>query len=363
MTVLYLILGLIALVGGAEALVRGASRLALSFGVSPLVVGLTIVAFGTSAPEAAVSIGGALTGANDVAVGNVVGSNIFNVLFILGVSALVRPLVVHAQIIRQELPVMIGASILLVLLVQDGRIQPPEGVLLLTLVVLYTVFLVRQSRLETRKTQEAFEEIVEPRARWDKHWSVQLLLVLAGLGLLVLGSRLLVDSAVDIARSLGVSDLVIGLTIVAAGTSLPEVATSVVAALRGERDIAIGNVIGSNTFNILFCLGASGAVSGDGLTVSSSVRAFDLWVMLGVAAATVPLFVTGYRLTRPNGLLLLLSYVAYATWLVLDATGHPGLPGIADFMRSWVLTGTVILMVVMMLVTPLRPPDDRGAGA
>jgi len=164
-----------------------------------------------------------------------------------------------------------------------------------------------------------------------------------------------------------VSDLVIGLTVVAAGTSLPEVATSVVAALRGERDIAIGNVIGSNTFNILFCLGASGAVSGEGLTVSASVRAFDLWVMLGVAAATVPLFVTGYRLTRANGLLLLLSYVAYTTWLVLDATGYPGLPQVSDFMRSWVLTGTVILMVVMMLVTPTRPPEpppaDRGAGA
>jgi len=185
MTVLYLILGLIALVGGAEALVRGASRLALSFGVSPLVVGLTIVAFGTSAPEAAVSIGGAMTGASDVAIGNVVGSNIFNVLLILGLSALVKPLVVHAQIIRQELPVMIGASILLVLLVQDGRIQPAEGALLLALVLLYTVFLVRQSRLETRKTEEAFEQIVEPRSRWDKHWSVQLLLVLAGLGLLV----------------------------------------------------------------------------------------------------------------------------------------------------------------------------------
>ena len=359
MTVLLLVLGLIALVAGAEALVRGASRIALTLGVSPLVVGLTIVAFGTSAPEAAVSIGAAIEGSSDVAVGNVVGSNIFNVLFILGVSALVRPLVVHAQIIRQELPVMIGASILLVLLVQDGKLQPLEGGLLVTLVILYTTFIVRQSRLETRSTEASFEEVVAPRARWDRHWSVQLLLVLGGLVLLVLGSNLLVEAAIDIARALGVSDLVIGLTIVAAGTSLPEVATSIVAAARGERDIAIGNIIGSNTFNLLFCLGASSAVSDGGLAVSRPVLDFDLWVMLGVAAATVPLFITGYRLTRPNGLLLLLSYFAYTTWLVLDALHHPALEEISDIMMTWVLGGAVVLLVVMMVIDPNRPGHGR----
>ena len=350
MTVLLLIAGLIALVAGAEALVRGASKLAISLGVSPLVVGLTVVAFGTSAPEAAVSVGAVVGGTTDLAIGNVIGSNIFNILMILGLSALVKPLIVHAQIVRQELPVMIGASILLVLFVLDGRLQVAEAVLLLLGVVAYTTFLVRQSRSATKKTQAEFAEVVEePSSGWDRHWSVQLLLIAAGLALLVFGSDLLVTAAVTIAKSLGVSDLVIGLTIIAAGTSLPEVATSILAAMRGQRDIAVGNVIGSNTFNLLFCLGAAGVASPDGLGVTPHVLGLDLWVMLGVAALTIPLFIPGYVVTRANALLLIAAYVAYTAYLVLDAQANPAAASLGDALMRYAMPAMVILFILMMV--------------
>ena len=231
--------GLAALVVGADLLVRGASRLALSFGISPLVVGLTIVAFGTSAPEMAVSTGAVLNGQTGLAMGNVVGSNIFNVLFILGLSALIAPLVVHVQIIRQEVPILMGASLLLLVLGLDGRISLTDAALLFGLLLAYTVFLVVQSRRETQAAQAEFEaEIHAPAAgAWDARLPVQIALIVAGLALLVLGSDWLVGAAVVFAKALGVSDLVIGLTIVAAGTSMPEVATSVAAALKGERDM------------------------------------------------------------------------------------------------------------------------------
>jgi len=264
MTLLLFIAGLAALVVGAELLVRGASKLALSFGISPLVVGLTIVAFGTSAPEMAVSVGAVLDGKTDIAVGNVVGSNIFNVLFILGLSALITPLVVNVQLIRQEVPIMIGASLLLLVLALDGRIGMAEGAFLFALLLAYTVFLVLQSRAETQAARDEYAGEYKPAAPggWDSRLPVQLLLIVVGLGLLVLGADWLVTSAVTFAKALGVSDVVIGLTIVAAGTSMPEVAASVTAAFKGERDIAVGNVVGSGTFNILGCVGLSGIAAG-----------------------------------------------------------------------------------------------------
>ncbi len=363
MTVLFLVLGLVALVVGAESLVRGASRLAISFGVSPLVVGLTIVAFGTSAPETAVSVGAVLGGTTDLAVGNVVGSNIFNILVILGLSALVKPLIVNAQIVRQELPVMIGASVLLVLFALDARLQRVEALVLLAGVIAYTIFLVRQSRAETRATAREYAEGVDPaeqqpKPAWDSHWAVQVLMVFVGLGLLVLGSELLVDAAVTIAKSLGVSDLVIGLTIVAAGTSLPEVATSVLAAMRGQRDIAVGNVIGSNTFNILLCLGAAGTISSDGLGMAPSVLALDLWVMLGVAALTIPLFIPGFVVTRPNAALILALYVAYAAYLVMDAQASPLAADFAHVMMRIALPATLVVLVVFMVRGAARASRD-----
>jgi cation:H+ antiporter len=346
--------GLLALIAGAELLVRGASRLALSFGISPLVVGLTIVAFGTSAPEIAVSVGAALDGRTDIAIGNVVGSNIINVLFILGLSALITPLVVNAQIVRQEVPIMIGASLLLLVFALDGRVGFWESGLLLSLLLAYTVFLILQSRRESQATRDEYKHEVVKASRWDAHWAVQLLLIAAGLVFLVLGSQWLVAAATAFARAMGVSDLVIGLTIVAAGTSLPEGATSVMAALRKERDIAVGNAIGSNTFNLLGCLGLTGLVAADGLPVAAGLLNFDLWVMLAVAFACLPVFLTGREIARWEGGVFLAYYVAYTTYVVLNAQQHAALPAFGTAMLSFVLPLTVVTLVVVML-PPARP--------
>jgi cation:H+ antiporter len=350
MTFVFLALGLIALVAGASLLVRGASKLAISVGVSPLVVGLTVVAFGTSAPETAVSVGAVLQGSADIAVGNVVGSNIFNVLFILGVSAVITPLIVHSQIIRQEVPIMIGASVILAVMILDGVLGRAESGLLLALLVGYVVFLIRQSRAETPEIREEYEG-AEARRKggWDSHWAVQLLLIAAGLGLLVLGSNWLVDAAVAFARALGVSDLVIGLTIIAAGTSMPEVATSIMAAVRGERDIAVGNVIGSNTFNVLGCLGISGVVSTSGLGIAPALLNFDLWVMLAVAIACMPVFLLGRQIGRRRGLLFLAYYAAYVAYLIMGAQQHDALDEFSAVMLSFVLPLTIVTLVAMVV--------------
>jgi len=343
--------GLVALVAGARALVHGASKLALLLGVSPLVIGLTIVSVGTSAPEVAVSIGAALDGRTDLAVGNVVGSNIFNVLFILGLSALIAPLVVNAQLIRQEVPIMIGATLLLIVLAVDGHIGHFESALLLLLLAAYTGFLIVQSRRETQATRDEYAEALPPDRAWDRHWAVQVALVLGGLVLLVLGSGWLVDAAVAFARALGVSDLVIALTVVAAGTSMPEVATSVTAALKGERDIAVGNVVGSNTFNILGCLGASGLAAAGGLPVPPAALAFDLWVLLAVSFACLPVFLTGREIARWEGGLFIGYYFAYTAFLVLAARQHEALPAFSAAMLSFVAPLTVVTLLVSMLRT------------
>lgn len=352
MTLLSFIAGLFALIAGAELLVRGASRLALSFGISPLVVGLTVVAFGTSSPEVAVSVGAVMDGRTDIAVGNVVGSNIFNVLFILGLSALITPLVVNIQLIRQEGPIMLGASLLLLLLALDGRLGLLDGVMLSGLLLAYTTFLIVQSRRETQAAQAEYAAEVKPAqvGSWDASLPVQLLLIGAGLILLVLGSGWLVDAAVIFAAALGVSDVVIGLTIVAAGTSMPEVATSIMAAIKGERDIAVGNVVGSNTFNIFGCLGLSSLVAGSsGLVVPTSVINFDIWVMLAVALACLPVFLTGREIARWEGVVFLGYYLAYVAYLILAAQAHDALGTFSAVMMGFVIPLTVITLVVVLL--------------
>ena len=358
MNLLMFVGGLVLLVVGASTLVRGASQLALSWGISPLVVGLTIVALGTSAPEIAVSVGAVLEGKTDLAMGNVVGSNIFNVLFILGVSALITPLVVHQQLIRQEVPIMLGVSLLLVALTLDGNLSFLDGGLLFALMLAYTAFLVVQSRRQIQAEQVHQTELEQspPSAGtpdWRTHWAVQIGLVAAGLVALVLGSDYLVQASVSFAKSMGVSDLVIGLTIVAAGTSMPEVATSITAALKGERDIAVGNVVGSNIFNILGCLGLSGLVSGDmGLVVPASLLAFDMWVMLAVALACLPVFITGREIARWAGGVFVGYYVAYVTYLILAAQQHDALQAFSGVMLSFVVPLTVITLVVVMIRRP-----------
>jgi cation:H+ antiporter len=360
MTILMFLGGLIALVAGAELLVRGASKLALSFGISPLVVGLTIVAFGTSAPEMAVSVGAVLDGKTDIAIGNVVGSNIFNVLFILGLSAIITPLVVNVQLIRQEVPIMLGASLLLLIFALDGRVGMVDGGMLLALLLAYTVFLVVQSRNESKAANEEYAAEFKPAEKggWDERLPVQLGLIVIGLALLVLGSNWLVGAAVIFAKALGVSDVVIALTIVAAGTSMPEVATSVMAAVKGERDIAVGNVVGSGTFNILGCVGLSGlAAGGAGLLIPAPVMQFDIWVMVATSLACLPVFMTGREIARWEGGVFLGYYVAYVTYLVLQAQQSASLPGFALVMTSFVLPVTVIAMVVAMVrASAAHPP-------
>jgi cation:H+ antiporter len=347
-------LGLVALVAGAELLVKGASRLAYSFGISPLVVGLTVVAFGTSAPELAVSIKAVVAGQVDIAIGNVVGSNIFNVLFILGLAAVITPLVVAAQIIRQEVPIMIAASLLLLTLAWDGFVSRLDGAILFGLLLVYTVFLVRQSRRQTQVThdeyaQEFGEGTAGPTRAWQRaqgRLPVQLVLIVAGLALLVLGSQWLVAAAVAFARWVGVSELVIGLTIVAAGTSLPEVAASVTASIKGERDIAIGNVIGSNTFNILGVLGMAALLSPAPLPMAPAMMAFDCWVMLVVAFACLPVLFTGRVIARWEGAVFLAYYAAYTAYLILDSQGHDALPQYSAAMLWFVVPLTLLTLAV-----------------
>ena len=349
MTLLMFLLGLVALVIGAESLVRGASRLATSIGISPLVVGLTVVAFGTSAPEVAVSINAALSGTTDLAVGNVVGSNIFNVLFILGLSALITPLVVHSQIIRQEIPILIGSCLLLFAISVDDRIDVAESALLLGTLIAYTVFLIVQSRKESQAIKDEYAAENDKKSTWDASIYVQLILIVFGLYLLVQGSEWLVDAAVAFARMIGVSDIVIGLTIVAAGTSMPEVATSVMAAFKGERDIAVGNVVGSSTFNILACLGLTGLVAPGGISVPPSIMNFDLWVMLAVCFACIPVFLTGREIARWEGAVFLGYYVAYVAYLILASQEHDAIGAYSAVMMSFVIPLTVITLVAVMI--------------
>jgi cation:H+ antiporter len=346
-TLVLFAVGLVLLVVGAELLVRGASSLATAVGISPLVVGLTVVAFGTSSPELAVSTQASLAGQADLALGNVVGSNIFNVLFILGLSALIAPLIVSQQLIRLDVPIMIGVSVLLLLLALDGSLGRLDGVLLFAGIIAYTTFLIRQSRRETKAVQAEYEEAFGeegPPARGVGRVLVNVGLVAAGLVLLVLGSRWLVDGAVAMATALGVSELVIGLTIVAAGTSLPEVATSILATIRGERDIAVGNVVGSNIYNVLAILGISGIVAPGGLPVAPSMLTFDIPVAIVVALACLPIFFTGRLIARWEGGLFLGYYVAYTLFLLLNATQHDALPA-----YSWVMAVFVLPLTALTL--------------
>jgi cation:H+ antiporter len=359
MTILMFILGLATLVVGAELLVRGAGRLATTLGISPLVVGLTVVAFGTSAPEIAVSVNAALSGNTDIAVGNVVGSNIFNVLFILGLSALIAPLIVNAQIIRQEIPILIGACLLLFAISTDDRISFAESLLLVSALITYTVFLIVQSRKESQAIQDEYAAENNKTSSWDKPVYVQVALIISGLIMLVQGSEWLVDSAVIFAKMLGVSDIVIGLTIVAAGTSMPEVATSITAAIKGERDIAVGNVVGSNTFNILGGLGITGLVASGGIIVPASVINFDLWVMLAVCFACIPVFMTGREIARWEGGVFLAYYVAYVAYLIMASQNHDALGAYSTVMMSFVIPLTVITLVAVMIRKPASEPAGR----
>ena len=355
MVIVLFIAGLVCLIVGAEALVRGASRLAAAFGLSPLVIGLTVVAFGTSSPELAVSIKSALSDQASIGVGNVVGSNIFNILFILGLSALIVPLAASQQLVRFDVPLMIAISLLVLVYSLDGIFSRTEGLTLVAGLVIYLSFLMIQSRRENVGAQDT--DTKEHRLEGNKKysWVRDIAFVLFGFALLVLGSRWLVGSAVSFAQYLGVSELVIGLTIVAAGTSLPEVVTSVIAAIRGERDIAVGNVVGSNIFNILSVLGIASVVAPEGIHVSPAVIGFDIPVMIAVAFACLPIFYTGGVISRLEGALFLGYYGAYTLYLILAASHHDALPSINAVMLYFVIP----LTLVTLIITALRERHGR----
>jgi cation:H+ antiporter len=323
LTLVTFVAGLVLLCGGAEMLVRAASRLAQAVGISPLVVGLTVVAFGTSAPELAVSVRAVWTDRPDVAIGNVLGSNISNVLLILGASALAAPLVVQQRLLRVDVPLMVAASLVVLVMALDGAVGRVDGLVLFAGVVAYVVFAVRQSRRESAAVREEYERAYGKEQPAPRGLLAQALLVVAGLALLLVGSHLLVEGAIEIAAALGLSELVISLTVVAVGTSLPELATSVVASLRGERDIAVGNVVGSNLFNLLAVLGVTAVVAPDGVHVPDAALSFDFPVMVAVSLACLPVFFVGYRIARWEGALFLGFYGVYVAYLVMSATESP----------------------------------------
>ncbi len=341
-TIISLVAGLVLLVGGAEFLIKGASKLAATVGVSPLVIGLTVVAFGTSAPELAVSLNASLHGQADISLGNVVGSNICNILLILGTSAVIAPLVVAQQLVRLDVPIMIGVSGLVMLFGWDGKIGRSDGVVLFVGGLLYTVFLLYQSRQEKDPgIQDEYAKFGE-RSLSIKETGLNVVMFAGGASVLVTGSQLLVNSAVTIATALGASPLIIGLTVIAFGTSLPELATSVMASFRGERDIAVGNVIGSNIFNILVVLGLTSAVSPTGINISQAALTFDIPIMMAVAVMCFPICFTNNEVSRREGTLLLLYYTLYIGYLVSHAT-DPNSPAVS-------LIGIVVVPLTLLML-------------
>ena len=343
MAYLQCIAGMVLLIGGAELFVRGASRLARGLGMAPLVVGLTVVALGTSAPEFAVVLQAALSGETAIAVGNVVGSNIFNTLFILGVSALAAPLVATRRMLRTDLLLMVGASVVVLGLGMDHRLGRLEGAALCLVLVAYIAWKIWRGRREGTTEEASDVNTVAGAGPGPALRPRDVVFLTAGFVLLIPASQWIVSGATAIAASLGVSDLIIGLTVVAAGTSLPEVATSVVATLRGERDIAVGNVVGSNLFNLLGVLGSAGALSAGGIALSPEVIRFDLPVMAFVSLACLPLFFTGGRISRWEGGMLAAYYVAYTVCLLLAAGVDAG-TGISFVKNGW---------AALYFVTPL----------
>ncbi|MFN8498045.1 MAG: calcium/sodium antiporter [Anaerolineae bacterium] len=349
LTFVLFLVGLVILVVGAEALVRGASRLATSVGISPLVVGLTVVAFGTSSPELAVTLQSTFAGQSDLAVGNVVGSNIANVLLILGLAAVIAPLIADLRLTRLDVPIMIGLSVLLLGLSWNGTLGRFEGLVLFAIAIVYTVYTVRESRKEGDKAKEEYAKQYGAGGRSVKGMVGQVVLIVVGLAMLIVGSRWLVDGATAIARTFGVSELIIGSTIVAVGTSLPEIAITVIASIRRERGIAVGNAIGSNIFNIALVLGLTALLAPQGIHVPPEALTFDMPVMIVAAIACLPIFFTGGSISRAEGILFLAYYAAFIGYLLLDAAQHPALPLFNVFMLAFALPLTAVTLGILVV--------------
>jgi cation:H+ antiporter len=321
---LVFVAGLTVLVFGAELLLRGATRIAAMLGIKPILIGLTVVSVGTSAPELAVGITAVFEGKGGLAVGNIAGTNIFNILFILGLSAAIRPLPLQLQAIKLDVPVMIASAVGLYLMALDGVLNRLEGTILVAAAIAYTATLIRWSKRENAETKQEFAEEFSPEALGAKrgfaHGAWNTLLLVSGMGLTVLGADLMVGGAVSIAQMFGVSDAIIGLTIVAVGTSAPELATTVVATLKDERDVAVGNLIGSSISNILVILGLTCIAAPRGIDVSEDVLRIDLPLAAAVAIACYPVFRSDQQVSRREGIVFFLIYLAYMTALIVFRT-------------------------------------------
>lgn len=344
-TGLFFAAGIILLLGGAHLLVSSSSALAVRFGIPSIFIGVTIVAFATSAPEIAVSLDAVLEDRSGLALGNVLGSNIANILLILGLSAVIAPIKVTKRVVWLDIPIMILASAVLYLLALDQRLQPVDGIIMLVLFAGFMIFQIQQARKDRNNNTSTRDESRETEGKANPY--LQGVLLLLGLALLGLGAHWLVDSAIVIARIWGLSELIIGLTIVAIGTSLPELATSVLAAGRNESDLSVGNVIGSNIFNILLVLGVSAFFSSDGLPISTAALSLDLPFMVAVSIACLPIFFTGHIIARWEGLVFLGYYAAYLLYLFLDATQHQYLELFNEVMLIFVVPITVMTLIIL----------------
>lgn len=357
------LLGLTLLIAGGEALVRGASTLAARVGISPLVIGLIVVSSATSAPEFAVTIGAVVEGEPGLAVGNVIGSNIANVLLILGFSAMVSPLAINRQVVRFDIPVMLGVTALFLGLTLDGEIGLIDGILLLLGLVLHAVVSVVIGRRDAATLDQPDAEAAlntKPVPLW-----LAALLLVGGVALLVGGAQALVTGAVNIALDLGVSSLVVGLTVVAVGTSLPELATSLVAIRRGERDMAVGNIVGSNIFNIGLVMGVPAIIFREGIPVPQAAVALDIPLMLAAALALLPIAFTGFIVARWEGTLFVALYVSYLAYVVLAATEHDAVTGFSIVML-WFVLPLIAITVIALTAYEIRlhrkkPPAAPGA--
>jgi cation:H+ antiporter len=315
-SIVLIVAGLVVLTVGAELLVRGGASLALRLGVTPLVIGLTVIAFGTGSPEFVVSLEAAIKGSSGIALGNVIGSNISNIALILGCSALIAPMAVKAEILRREMPILMAVTAFLCIMMWDGIISRVDGALLAIGSIAYTIgaYVVSKTK-EDAEVEAEYEEAVKPSGR--PAW-LDAIFILLGLGALIFGANILVSGAIDVANFIGLSEAVIGLTIVAIGTSLPELATSVVASYRGEADISFGNVIGSNVFNILAVLGIAALISP---MPTDGIRSLDIAVFLGSVIVIWAMLGRRYLIDRFEGVILLLGYVIYiVTLLAIEQT-------------------------------------------
>lgn len=315
----WFVVGLIALAVGAEVMVRGGAKLAARLGISPILIGLTVVSIGTSLPELAVGVTAATTGSGDLAVGNIAGTNVVNILFILGLSALIRPLAIEQRTLRFDLPVMAGSAVLLWVLAVNGVLSRVDGAILVLGAVVYTVVLIRMSRRESRATVAEYAEAFPagPAPKPIGRGALQdTVMTVSGIAVVILGAEWLVGGAVGIARGFGVSDALIGLTVVAMGTSAPELVTTIVSTVRGERDIAVGNLLGSSVYNILLILGITCLVPANGLELTRNLVWIDIPIMVAASLVCIPIFISGRRVHRPEAAAMIAAYLGYLVFLL-----------------------------------------------